>query len=75
MSHWACRDCGVATKKGYVEILEFKQFAEFFSFNYVSENHKQKELVRAVTVVVALDLGYGNTKMKVNDGLPDAGKW
>ena len=58
----ACRDCGVATKKGYVEILEFTHFVEFFSFNRIAENHKEKELVRKVTVVVALDLGCGNTK-------------
>ena len=53
---------GVATKKGYVEILEFTHFVEFFSFNKIGENHKEKELVRKVTVVVALDLGCGNTK-------------
>lgn len=35
---------------------------EFFSFNYVGDNHKEKELVKKVTVVVALDLGCGNTK-------------
>lgn len=58
----ACGDCGVATKKRYVEILEFTHFVEFFSFNKIGENHKEKELVRKVTVVVALDLGCGNTK-------------
>lgn len=57
-----CGDSGVATKKGYVEILEFTHFVEFFSFNKIGENHKEKELVRKVTVVVALDLGCGNTK-------------
>ena len=46
-----CGDCGVATKKGYVEILEFTHFVEFFSFNKIGENH-----------IVALDLGCGNTK-------------
>ena len=55
------RDCGRTTQKGYVEILEFTHFAEFFSFNRIAENHKEKELVRKVTVVVALDLGCGNT--------------
>ena len=60
-----CGDCGVATKKGYVEILEFTHFVEFFSFNYIGDNHKEKELVRKVTVVVALDLGCGNTKNSV----------
>ena len=54
-------DCGVATKEEYVEILEFTHFVEFFSFNRITENHKEKELVRKVTVVVVLDLGCGNT--------------
>ena len=44
-----------------IEILEFTHFVEFFSFNRIAENHKEKELVRKVTVVVALDLGCGNT--------------
>ena len=57
----ACGDCGRTTQKGYVEILEFTHFVEFFSFNRIAENHKEKELVRKVTVVVALDLGCGNT--------------
>ncbi len=55
-------DCGRTTQKGYVEILEFTHFVELFSFNRIAENHKEKELVRKVTVVVALDLGCGNTK-------------
>lgn len=55
-------DCGVDTKERYLEILEFTHFVEFFSFNKLGENHKEKVLVRKVTVVVALDLGTGNTK-------------
>lgn len=58
----ACGDCGVATKEEYVEILEFTHFVEFFSFNKIDENHKEKLLVQKVTVVVALDLDTGNTK-------------
>ena len=58
----ACRDCGRTTQKGYVEILEFTHFVEFFSFRKIGENHKEKSLVKKVTVVVALDLGTGNTK-------------
>ena len=57
-----CGDCGVATKEEYVEILEFTHFVEFFSFKRIGENHKEKSLVKKVTVVVALDLGTGNTK-------------
>ena len=60
--HQPCRDCGVATKEEYVEILEFTHFVEFFSFRKIGENHKEKSLVKKVTVVVALDLGTGNTK-------------
>ena len=59
---YACGDCGRTTQKGFIEILEFTHFVEFFSFNRITENHKEKELVRKVTVVVALDLGCGNTK-------------
>lgn len=57
-----CGVCGVATKGEYVEILEFTHFVEFFSFRKIGENHKEKSLVKKVTVVVALDLGTGNTK-------------
>ena len=49
-------------RKDNVEILEFTHFVEIFSFNRISENYKEKELVKKVTVVVALDLGCGNTK-------------
>ena len=58
----ACGDCGGTTKERYLEILEFTHFVEFFSFNKIGENHKEKSLVKKVTVVVALDLGTGNTK-------------
>lgn len=57
-----CGDCCKDTKGRYLEILEFKQFVEFFSFNVFDENHREKALVRGVTVVVALDLDTGNTK-------------
>ena len=62
MSDGACGDCGRTTKGTYLEILEFTHFVEFFSFNKIGENHKEKLLVQRVTVVVALDLGTGNTK-------------
>ena len=60
--YMTCGDCGRTTQKGYVEILEFTHFVEFFSFKKIGENHKEKSLVKKVTVVVALDLGTGNTK-------------
>ena len=62
MIRYSCRDGCTATKKGYVEILEFTHFVELFSFNRIGENHKEKILVQRVTVVVALDLGTGGTK-------------
>lgn len=58
----ACGDCGKTTKETYLEILEFTHFVDFFSFNRLEENRKEKVLVNKVTVVVALDLGTGNTK-------------
>ena len=48
--------------KWFKKILEFTHFVEFFSFRKIGENHKEKSLVKKVTVVVALDLGTGNTK-------------
>ena len=48
-----CGDCGVATKKGYVEILEFTHFCRFFSFENIGPNQKEKVLYDRVTVVVA----------------------
>jgi hypothetical protein len=39
----------------------------FFSFNKIGENHKEKILVKKVTVVVASDLGTGNTKNPDNE--------
>lgn len=66
-SHDTCGDCGVDTKKRYLEILEFTHFVTFFSFNKICENHKEKILVKKVTVVVALDLDTGNTKNPDNE--------
>lgn len=63
----SCGDCGVDTKKRYLEILEFTHFVTFFSFNKICENHKEKILVKKVTVVVALDLDTGNTKNPDNE--------
>ena len=59
---YSSRDGGKTTKETYLEILEFTHFVDFFSFNRLEENHKEKVLVNKVTVVVALDLGTGNTK-------------
>lgn len=40
----------------------------FFSFNKIGENHKEKILVKKVTVVVALDLGT-ETNIETNEDL------
>ena len=53
---WCCY------KENYVEILEFTHFTEFFTFTYDSDNSRKKELVREITVVVAVDLGTVDTK-------------
>ena len=63
----ACGGCGRTTKERYLEILEFTHFVTFFSFNKIGENHKEKILVKKVTVVVALDLDTGNTKNPDNE--------
>ena len=52
----------ITPKERYLKILEFSHFVEFFSVNKIGENHREKELVRKVTVVAALDLGCWNTK-------------
>ena len=62
-----CGGCGRTTKERYLEILEFTHFVTFFSFNKIGENHKEKILVKKVTVVVALDLDTGNTKNPDNE--------
>ena len=62
MSDGSCGMRHIATKGEVVKILDFTHFVEFFSFRKIGENHKEKSLVKKVTVVVALDLGTGNTK-------------
>lgn len=52
----ACGDGGRTTTQKYVEILEFTHFTEFWTFNEVGANHKEKVQVRKVEVSVVLDL-------------------
>lgn len=52
----ACGDGCWATTERYVEILEFTHFTEFWTFNEVGVNHKEKVQVRKVEVSVVLDL-------------------
>ena len=56
------RPDGRDTRRSYVEILEFTHFAEYYNFNTVNENHRKKEIVNKITVIVALDLGTRDTK-------------
>ena len=51
-----CGDGGRTTTQKYVEILEFTHFTEFWTFNEVGINHKEKVQVRKVEVSVVLDL-------------------
>ena len=55
-SYDACGDGGWTTTQKYVEILEFTHFTEFWTFNEVGVNHKEKVQVRKVEVSVVLDL-------------------
>ena len=61
-------DGGWTTTQKYVEILEFTHFTEFWTFNEVGVNHKEKVQVRKVEVSVVLDLDTSNTILyiKVN---------
>lgn len=68
-----CGDCGGTTSKGYIEILEFTHFAEFFNFTNSEENYKKKELVTKIIVMVALNVDCGDTKIKVINKEPDNG--
>ena len=52
----ACGDSGWTTTQKYVEILEFTHFTEFWTFNEVGVNHKEKVQVRKLEVSVVLDL-------------------
>ena len=52
----ACGDGGRTTTQKYVEILEFTHFTEFWTFNEIGVNHKEKVQVRKVEVSVVLDL-------------------
>ncbi len=52
LQNGAHRNCGVDTKemipayrRRYAEILEFTHFVQFFIFNSVGKNHKEKEFV------------------------------
>ncbi len=43
-------------------ILEFTHFCEFFSFDQIEDNRKEKKLIHEITVAVAFELETGNTK-------------
>jgi len=58
----ARRDCGRTTTHKYLTILVFTHFVEFFTFNRIDENRREKELIQKITVSVALEVETGNTK-------------
>ena len=58
----ACGDCSVATKKRYLEILEFTHFCRFYSFDKIGDNHKEKNLIHKISVVVAFEVETVDTK-------------
>jgi hypothetical protein len=41
-------------------------FVDFFTFNKIEQNHKEKRLVNKITVVVALELDTEDTKSRKN---------
>ena len=63
------RECGVDTKKGYVEILEFTHFVRFFRFDYIGENHKEKVLVNTIHRLLILRL-YAHYVISFKEDLP-----
>lgn len=57
---WACGDGGWTTTEKHVEILEFTHFTEFWTFNEVGVNHKEKVQVRKVNeelILMYRDIG------------------
>lgn len=56
-----CGECSCNEAQGYLKVLEFKHSVEFFSFNKIDENRKEKQLITQITVLVALDVGAWNT--------------
>ena len=56
------RDNSVATTHQYVEILEFKHFANHVVFNSEGDKYRNKEVKKYITVKVVIDLVCGNTK-------------
>lgn len=57
----ACGDCGGTTSHSWIEILEFQHFTKIQKFEYSKGKGNTKAILNQVTVIVALDVGYGNT--------------
>ena len=53
---------GVATKRRYIEILEFTHFCRFYSFDKIGDNHKEKNMMHKISVVVAFEVETVDTK-------------
>ena len=51
--NFTCGDCSVAHKSELIEILEFTHFCRFYSFDKIGDNHKEKNMMNKISVVVA----------------------
>ena len=63
---------GVATKRRYLEILEFTHFCRLYSFDKIGDNHKEKNLIHKISVVVAFEVEMVDTKndiQKIRDSV------
>ena len=65
--HDTRRDYCSNTTSKYVEIIEFTHFVEFWSFNRISEYHREKVFIDRITVAIALEVDTGNTKTPNNE--------
>ena len=64
-SSWSLVPCGVhsvTTKGNFVEILRFKFFHDYFTFEEDDQNNKRKVLKKHFNVSVVVDLVSGDTR-------------
>ena len=58
----ACGEHSVTTKGNFVEILRFKFFHDYFTFEEDDQNNKRKVLKKHFNVSVVVDLVSGDTR-------------
>lgn len=56
-----CGDDSITTKKKYVEILDFKHFLRFCTFNGEGGRWRNKQVKSYIEVSVVIDMVRGNT--------------